>query len=358
MKNKSYLYFLIFILFICSCSKTNIKSIENVKLQKKFEISAYCKDSLESIALHSCDTRGNIYIYDNINKKVIVFDSLGKYSYQFGKEGKGPGEFQKIVSIIPNKHNIIINDYKKSSIIKYDFNGKFISEKKVPKIVIRQTISKGGNFLSWYKIFSAQENEMIMKKGIGIFTDSLVLKKDICSVKSKYNPYIFDPNYFISAFSLNKKNGDIAISEIDNKGFNIDIFNKNYKLINNLYLDFPKIKYKEKTLNEIQNFYHRYEKKMVEKYGNKFKVKKFNSYTRLVKDVAYDSDSNLWILTPQIKNPDKVKIILYDNKYNLKGFFNTDLPLGKMSIIENNLIYLSGKNYENSKIVVYEIKKN
>ena len=193
------------------------------------------------------------------------------------------------------------------------------------------------------------------QRGIGIFSYSLLLKKDIYSVKDVYNPYIFDPNLASSVFSLNRLNGEIAVSEIDSREFKVHIFNKNYELIKTIIIDLPPIKYAKKTFNGIQEFYDKQCDIMNKQYGKKYEVKKLNKYTRLVKDIAYDKDSNLWVLTPQDKNPDKVRIIIFDKNYKLKGVFHPLLPLGKMYIRNNNLIYFSGIEAEDRKLEIYKI---
>lgn len=44
------------------------------------------------------DTEGNFYIFDNGDKEIAVFDDAFQYQYSFGREGPGPGEFDRAVS--------------------------------------------------------------------------------------------------------------------------------------------------------------------------------------------------------------------------------------------------------------------
>ena len=118
------------ILLITSCLSKKIKEIEDIQLKKLCEISAKNMDSLKSINLFSSDDKGNLYIYDDINKRVVVFDSKGNYTYQFGRSGSGPGEFKNVFSIITTTSCILIIDISKYVIIKYNYIGQFMSEKK------------------------------------------------------------------------------------------------------------------------------------------------------------------------------------------------------------------------------------
>lgn len=360
--NKEYyfLFILILISFLFSCSKTEIKEIKDIQLKKEFEISPENMDSLESIALYSCDNKGYIYIYDDINKKVVVFDSTGNYTNQFGREGSGPGEFKLLLSIVPTDKDIMIVDGGKAAVIRYDYNGQFVSEKKVKLgIGIGETVAQGSGdtLISIYDMYLPEKNKIFRQVGLGVFSDSLTLEKDIYSLKMEYNPYIIDPNIVSPVFAQSSTNRDIAVSKIGSLEFEVLIFNNKYELINELSLDLPPIKYTKKMYNEIQEYYNKQGKIMTEQYGKKFKVKKLDKYTRLIKGIAYDMDSNLWISTPVKDNPDMVNIIIYDNNYQLKGMLKTSLPLGKMKITGTNLIYFTGLEGEDRRLEIYKIIK-
>lgn len=69
------------------------------------------------------------YILDrSIAKKVLVFDSSGKFLFKIGELGGGPGEFIEVTSFtIDDKNDMLyVYDCTKLSISKFDKNGKFI----------------------------------------------------------------------------------------------------------------------------------------------------------------------------------------------------------------------------------------
>lgn len=74
------------------------------------------------------------YILDaRIGKKILVFKTNGKYLFSFGKMGKGPEEFTKLVDIsIDSKNDVIYLLDNGRKIIKTDLNGEFILEKNAP----------------------------------------------------------------------------------------------------------------------------------------------------------------------------------------------------------------------------------
>jgi hypothetical protein len=73
------------------------------------------------------------YILDASIGKILVFETNGKYLFSFGKIGKGPEEFTKLVAIsIDSKNDVIYLLDNGRKIIKTDLNGKFILEKNAP----------------------------------------------------------------------------------------------------------------------------------------------------------------------------------------------------------------------------------
>jgi hypothetical protein len=65
-----------------------------------------------------------MFILDNLNK-LFAFDTIGKFLYTVGKEGRGPGEYLELRDFdIDNLGNIYILSYGK--ILKYSLDGKFL----------------------------------------------------------------------------------------------------------------------------------------------------------------------------------------------------------------------------------------
>ncbi len=75
------------------------------------------------------DKKGNFYLTDTGNDRIIKFDKNFKYVSQFGQEGKGPGQFDHPHGIgIDSKGNIYINTLNEPRIQKFTNDGKFIKE--------------------------------------------------------------------------------------------------------------------------------------------------------------------------------------------------------------------------------------
>ena len=73
---------------------------------------------------------GDFFVTDGyVNTRVVKFSSDGKYLFEWGKPGKGPGEFNLVHSIaIDAKGRIYIADRSNSRIQVFDPNGKYLDE--------------------------------------------------------------------------------------------------------------------------------------------------------------------------------------------------------------------------------------
>ena len=68
---------------------------------------------------------GNYVVLDVGNKLVFVYDKSGKEITSFGKEGNGPGEFNRPNRLFTAKNRIIVSEWGRTQL--FDQNGKFVS---------------------------------------------------------------------------------------------------------------------------------------------------------------------------------------------------------------------------------------
>ena len=71
------------------------------------------------------DEEGNIYVCDQNEHKISVFDKSGKYKYAVGREGKGPGDLMRPMSVKVFKDKIYVDDNINSRISIFKKGGKF-----------------------------------------------------------------------------------------------------------------------------------------------------------------------------------------------------------------------------------------
>lgn len=70
---------------------------------------------------------GRVYVADSENARIQVFDTNGKFLQQWGKRGKGNGEFVRPIDLaIDRAGNVFVIDDRNDQIQKFDGQGKFL----------------------------------------------------------------------------------------------------------------------------------------------------------------------------------------------------------------------------------------
>lgn len=100
--------------------------------------------SINSIAV---DEELDIFVLDSRNFQIIKFDKDGKFLWKIGREGQGPGEFQRPNNVTVNQSNgvAILDNYRILS--QFDFLGNFQKTVKFQKSITSCQILLDGRLL-------------------------------------------------------------------------------------------------------------------------------------------------------------------------------------------------------------------
>lgn len=105
MKNLIYsLFFINFILFNSDVSFNN-QNNSAINLKEDLVIKS---DNIGQVGGIQIDSKGQIYISDDINKCIHIYSPTGKFLRKIGKKGKAPGEYQFIWGIQITKGDSLI----------------------------------------------------------------------------------------------------------------------------------------------------------------------------------------------------------------------------------------------------------
>jgi len=75
------------------------------------------------------DLKGNIWISDTGNDRIVEFDEKGEYVREFGKEGSGKGEFKSPKGVaIDSSDNVWVVDSGNNRVQKFNSKGEWLSE--------------------------------------------------------------------------------------------------------------------------------------------------------------------------------------------------------------------------------------
>ena len=92
-----------------------------------------------------------IHILDTQTSSVFIFDMTGKYLSKICRIGNGPGEYRKLhfFDIDKEKRQIVLVDLLSMWIMRYDFDGKYISRKRIQIFTISIIPSQNGEYISF-----------------------------------------------------------------------------------------------------------------------------------------------------------------------------------------------------------------
>ncbi len=157
------LKYLIFLLFICSVSsgcrkkqmietnsfqlnvedsyvyysikdnriEVDLNTLQKVSLFDYFShIELIPLDTNNDVLIGICEEvihyQNRYYVFDRKQHRVYVFDNTGKFIFQIGKRGRGPGEYTEMRSIFLNPFNGNIDILDLGFIYSYDLSGKLV----------------------------------------------------------------------------------------------------------------------------------------------------------------------------------------------------------------------------------------
>jgi len=165
-------------IILISCSKSH-NSDEMIKIdlsqfKKNINYSEFV-DSISYIQLETNDScliseieylyvvNDEIFIKDMKGGGILRFDNHGRYLAKINKFGSGPGEFNRIhnFDIDKTQKNIYIYDDLRKNLLRYTFDGKFLSEIKI-KDDIRDFALLGNNdFIFLHPDYNMKEHQGI-----------------------------------------------------------------------------------------------------------------------------------------------------------------------------------------------------
>ncbi len=95
---KLFIVFILMSIIAFSQVKSDIVKMKNIAESKSF-----FDLGIQHIASMSVDSLGNLFIIDGMKRKILKFDTKLKYISSFGKQGQGPGEFNRAYTISIDK---------------------------------------------------------------------------------------------------------------------------------------------------------------------------------------------------------------------------------------------------------------
>lgn len=259
------LFFVIFVL-LGSCSERSVddpglkenrvienryhenNEVELLKLEETLNISSDTILDQESVmfADFERDKNGIVYLVDNSNIHVYIFDKSGKFKGQFLRKGNGPGEFIEYPKIQLTENFLWIKGEKK--IGKFRKNGEFIKEFRLKNYYDLLMIVDDGNFLGSRDTIDRKRKGGFGKKLLALFSlETEEIKEKYCEtyeagryfvkLGKRYAPVYPDAGIVPDiAYTYNLRSETILYSE--SRSYKVYIKGLDNKLISEFSLDY------------------------------------------------------------------------------------------------------------------------
>ena len=119
---------------------------KNVEFKTVFRVERELRDAYPYDV--RTDSRGHVYVLDIANHRVLKFDSSGSLLRQWGRRGKGPGEFQMPARLFLDKDGgVIISDWSSGRISFFTPEGQFLRTVKLPGMTQGVGVFSNGNLV-------------------------------------------------------------------------------------------------------------------------------------------------------------------------------------------------------------------
>jgi hypothetical protein len=132
--------------YILGCSSSNQKELTYFDIPKEVQSNFALSEIAESINYIALETTEDSFLsliqnvlFSNdklfavdLSGKILVFDLNGKFLYQIGSQGEGPGQFFYLSSIVIDERSGLLHIASGRRIITYTLDNQYIGEKSFP----------------------------------------------------------------------------------------------------------------------------------------------------------------------------------------------------------------------------------
>ena len=241
------------------------------------------------------DKDGNLYVVDNVKSFVLKFDKNGKYLSQWGAKGQGPGEFPSSpidISVVSSTNKVHVFDGSGRLSI-FDLDGNFVKFYNISKRAVRAK-----NFymtdlgpLFACEVFEGQWGSNDFKMGTCLFngTPEFDVKDKIAGVTKPFDMKKVDADDqgILSAISGEK----IYVADTSKNKYTIYQYDYSGKKIKEIKKKYAPLRRSKEDMEGIQEALDKVAKNM----GGMIEFKEVSNLRSVVTQMFVDNKDNLWV---------------------------------------------------------------
>ncbi len=208
---------------------------------------------ISEIGAFDIDSEGNVYFISS--SQIFKFDKKGNFVKTFGKEGQGPGEFQRPANLgVNSKGEIAVTDIRNYKISFFQRDGTLIKEIKIKLLGIEDGVPlENGNYLFMQRKIEASAEKL---EAILSLFDSNFKKIKQLDKREFPNPAIgreLEATYHNLVWSLSK---DKIFTGTQDRGYDINAYDFEGNLLRKIRKGYKRIltsgEYKKKYMKQFE----------------------------------------------------------------------------------------------------------
>lgn len=126
---------------------------------------SFFADGVGAVSGVEADSKGNIYVLDSYDDKVLKFDPAGNYLTSIGGKGQGPGEFQAPTRIlVDGQDRLYVQDIVRMALFIFSADGKFLKGINGPGIILRGcqiSLDSHADIICGYEALPAKDEKQV-----------------------------------------------------------------------------------------------------------------------------------------------------------------------------------------------------
>lgn len=290
------------------------------------------------------DQNENIYIIDNQDQAIKVFDPNGKYLRTIGRRGEGPGEFKSIQdhAFLPDGR-LLVMDYSAHRSSFFDSSGNFIGSYKWKKSLSLLHFVTNSSYIVdeytnvedkpsereklWIKEYNFEGNEIC---SFGEFVDSRT--KQLREGDRSVTTVVPHSPKSIFAADQNRQ----YLYHCLNNNYLIEVYDKSGKVFRKIDRPYEALPFTSKDADEYRAPYEKLRNELWRKLVKEMPMPKLKTITPYM---LVDDLGNLWIETHEKKEEEDRIITAYDI-FNKDGYYEAEVWLDKRPSL-----FVKGKMY-------------
>jgi hypothetical protein len=269
------------------------------------------------------DNQDRVYIEDDSDMAIKVFNAQGKFLRSIGRQGSGPGEFAGIDEVIPLPDGrLLVTDFEVRRTSFFSPDGQFLTSFQWKKDYRRVHLVTNFTYIVDENVFSKDKNELWIKMiefngeeklSLGKFTypefKRIQAGSGAIAMSVPWSP--------ASVFAGDEKRRWLYHCPTDK--YLIEVYDGQGKLFRKIDRPYEPVTVTSEDINKIKA---RYTRKPDSPAARIFQQMELPKVKPVANRLLVDSDDNLWVQTSEVKKEGEKEFTAFDI-FNPAGFYDT-----------------------------------